>query len=271
MVVRKVAKKVSVRRGHQPRASTQIADDVIALERALAEKKKVLEAIKIVEASGMVVAAPRAPTPRAVRKARAAKPFVGKAIIDNITKPVLVVPRAQRNLEQREYGRVVWSEEMWKVLKEQKQGISYADLLAELVKNPELGNNRSKGNKGFYQAIRRLTQAGDVEKIGGLLYTKALAKSLRARGDALPQSHPTPGRNGGARSIILALLTNYPGGLTGSQIKEIAAKHPDAPSSLRSDSHYIYNVLGGLKKKGEIAKDGELYKTTALAEARSVH
>src|SRR5882672_6402224 len=160
---------------------------------------------------------------------------------------------------------------MWRVMKQKQSGISYGDLLAELVKHPDLGKNRSKGDKGFYQAIRRLIAAGDLVKVGGTLYTASLAKLLRDQGHPIPET-PSNGRSGGARSIILSVLIEHPKGLTGPQLKQIiAAKHPDAPSSLRSDSHYIYNVLGGMKKAGEVAKEGDFYKTTAMAEARSVH
>ena len=264
MVVRKV-RKVSRGAGRQPRAGAQVESEVAALERELALKKKILEAIRIVESSGMVVTPPNAATARKVR------PFRKATAVRPVRKPVTVT--TVRKIAAREYGRLTWTDAMWSVMQEQKQGISYTALLAELVKG-ELGNNRSKGDKGFYQAIRRLVASGDMVKIGGLLYTASLAAALRARGENLPEAQRAGNGRGGSRHIILSVLTEHPRGLTGPQIKHLAAKHPNAPSSLRSDSHYIYNVLYLMKKDGEITHEGNVYRIGTMptgSEARAVH
>jgi hypothetical protein len=256
-----VVRKVSIRTPKRVRVGTQIEGEVAALERELAKKKKILDAVRLLESSGMVVV-PNAPS---VRRGR----FSGKATpVRPVKKPVIA--KAARNIAAREYGRLTWTDAMWRVMEEQTDGISYGALLAELVKG-ELGKNRSKGDKGFYQAIRRLVASGDLVKIGGLLYTNSLVASLRERGDDLPEAPRGNGR-GGSRHIIMAVLSDHPRGLTGQQIKEMAAKYANAPNSLRSDSHYIYNVLGQMKKDGQITHEGNIYRMgTAPSETRAVH
>lgn len=48
-------------------------------------------------------------------------------------------------------------------------------------------------------------------------------------------------------------------GLSAHDLKDRAAKHPDAPASIRIHKHYIYNVLANLRKDGVITRSGERY------------
>lgn len=230
----------------------QIEAEVAALERALSEKKEILDAVRLVESSGLrvlpKVAAPRAKIlkgakSRAVRKARSAKTAD---------------------------SRLTWSDEMRHVLQEQEAGISYGDLLAILAKGPLGKKPRSKGDKGFYQAIKRLTDAGDIVKGGGLLYSAKLAQTLKSRGKPLPVH--VSGR-GGSSSIVLGILNEHPQGLSGPEIKELAGKNPNAPRSMREHDQYIYTVLGGLKQAGAILRmeDGKYRLSASHAGSIGTH
>ena len=250
-------KKVEVLKKKPVPGSGQIQAEIAALEQALAAKRKLAEAVATIEAHGdyEVVRKTRAKPP-------ARPPLQSKAIKLRSKRPA-------RKIEARNYGRPTWTDEIWRVLSSQTAGMSFGDLLAEVAKG-ELGKHRSKGDKGFYGALHRMFASGDVLKVRGLLYTAALVETLRAKGEQLPEaSRPGNGR-GGSRDIIRDVLIRHPQGLTGRQIKELASKHAEAPTSLRGKSHYIYNVLGQMKKAGEILHEGDIYRVSSPSVATNV-
>src|SRR6266705_1197397 len=206
------------------------------------------------------------------KRLEAAKLFLPQAAERPVQKPkptrsahkgVRNAPKSARRING---ARLTWASEVSKVLNESKTGISHQDLLAELSKTA-LGDNVSNGAKGFYNAVARLTKAGEVVKSGGLLYSFKLAQEIRDRGEALPSR--VVGR-GGSSSIVLGILHDHPHGLSGPQIKEIAGKHPDAPPSIREHGQYIYNVLGSLQRSGLITKhEGKYWLVKPQAAERS--
>lgn len=225
----------------------RVQAEIDAIKRTLLEKEKVLEAIRVAEAAGY-----------RVLQSKTAKRRAG---LKNWDKKLM---RVAEKLDS-EAARLTWSAEMRRVLGEQDAGISYSDLLAILV-NGDLGKHRSTGDKGFYQAIRRLTAAGELVKSGNLLYSAELAKTLKANGEALPVRSA---ERGGAGSIVLGILDQNPRGLSAPELKEKAGNHPDAPKSIRAHPHYIYNVLRKLAKAGKVTKEGYKYRRTA--ETAVVH
>lgn len=236
-----------------------------ALQRQLAAQQELIRALKVVEAHGIPIGIASARKPARPRRHKPVK--VARSAPPQLIKPRL--PKiVARKLLARRHGHLTWTEGMWRVLQQQTAGISYNDLMAELLKG-ELGQNPSKGHKGFYQAIRRLSSSGDVVKIGGMLYTAKLANELRRKGAELPVIKPGAGR-GGSRVLILKILNAHPPGLTAPEIKQMAAKDPDATESLRVHKHYVYNVLGQMKKDGQITHEGNIYRIASPSVATNV-
>lgn len=163
---------------------------------------------------------------------------------------------AKRETRARRAGRMTWTQGVVNVLHGQSSGISHVDLLAELRKT-ELGEHVSKGAKGFYQAIKRLHDGGAIVKSGGLIYSARLASKLKESGQ--PVHERVVGR-GGSNTIVLGILNDHPQGLSAPELKEMAARHPDAPASIRVHKHYIYNVLSILKKDGVITNENGKYR-----------
>lgn len=249
--------RVSIRRKGENLAlagTAQVEAEIAELERALSARKQYLNAIRLIESQGgRVVLRKSVP----IRTARAARKSV---------KPRRVVRVRPAPPPAQEPVRLTWSDEMRRVLGLQTTGISYPDLLAEISKSA-LGTTRSKGDKGFYQAVKRLTESGEVVKNNGLLFSKELAEEMAKKGMPLPRR--VVGR-GGSGTIVLGILHDNPQGLSAPEIKEKAATHPEAPDSIRVHKHYIYNVLGNLVDDGLITRNEGKYQL-AKAGNHPVH
>jgi len=240
---------VSTRRKSVAGGRQEVEARIAEIRRALAEEEETLKAMRTLEAKGYKVVSGERAAPVAYRKR------VVRATPRLKSKRVSV---RKGNGDLFAHARITWSNEMRRVLAGLTEGISYSDLLSEIAKG-ELGAHRSKGDKGFYQAIKRLTKSGEIVKSKGLIYPAKVAEEFKARGMELPARGVD---RGGSRTIIRAILAKHPNGLSGPQIQEAAAQHPDAPPSIRAHKHYVYNILGQMKKAGEIAHEGNMYRMT---------
>jgi len=171
-------------------------------------------------------------------------------------------PKANRKPKPTEGALPSWTEAIMQVVNGKTQGMAHPDVLKEVVERFSLP--LSKGAKGFYNAIKRLSDDGAVVKRGGLIYTPALVAALERSGQVLPVRQVD---RGGSLSIVLGVLRDHPRGLSAPQVKELVGKHPDAPRSITQHKHYIYNVLGVLVQRGRIMRRSGIYK---LAEQQAV-
>ncbi len=215
------------------RGAKLVEAEIASLERQLSERKEYLSAVRLIESRGGRVVLPSAKHET------------------SSTKHVRVPIKKDAPING---SRLTWSDEMRRILSKQRSGISYRDLLAEIAKG-ELP--RSSGDKGFYQAIKRLHDAGELEKRGGLLYAPDVLRSLEASGVTIPDG---PQRTtGGSGDIVRFILKQNPKGLSGPELRELLRAHPDAPKSMQKHPHYIYNILGSLIGTGKITKQNGKY------------
>lgn len=158
--------------------------------------------------------------------------------------------------DQEAEGRLTWIGELARVLDAADRGLSHQEVLT-ILKQTELGQRVSTGEKGFYNAVLRLEKRGGLVKNGGLLYSPKLVEAMKARGETLPDvSIETRRRQGGSASVVMEVLRDaYPDGLDASQLRDEVAKKPGVPSSIGKHTHYIYNVLSTLMGQGEVVKD----------------
>lgn len=162
------------------------------------------------------------------------------------------------HLAPPEQRRLTWIGETERVLKAVGRGMEHQELLVELNKT-ELSERPSEGDKGFYNAIARLAEKGDLIKFGGYLYAGDVYKQLVDAGVKLP-INPDKVRAGSSASLVLDAIDAHPEGISGPDLKRALAKLEDAPSSFREHTQYVYNVVGTLIGKGIVVKDGDLYK-----------
>lgn len=159
--------------------------------------------------------------------------------------------------------RPTWRSDVVSVLGAEQQGITYQGLLVKVIdRHPD--RPRSDGDKGFYHAMRRLLKSGAVTRASnGLLYSAKLLKEMTERGEALPAPKA---EHGGSPAIVVRILKDFPKGLPGPELGQKAAQQPDAPASMRTHKHYIYNVLGKLRADGVVMKDGHNYRLASSGQ-----
>lgn len=120
----------------------------------------------------------------------------------------------------------------------------------------------SIGEKGFYNAIAKLINAGSVVKHGNILFSASVYEKKK-EADELPSVPETQRRTGSSAELIRIILTGKPDGLTGPELRKILAAMPDAPKSLREHGQYVYNILGTMMGVGEVVKENSLYRLSA--------
>lgn len=152
-----------------------------------------------------------------------------------------------------------WRKGLQALLDDANEGMHHQQLLKsarDKYKFPE-----SVGEKGFYNAIAKLINAGTVIKHGNILYAVSVFKQ-KQEADELPRVPETQRRNGSSAELIRKLLLTRPDGLTGPELRKILSAMPDAPKSLREHGQYVYNILGTMMGIGEVVKENRIYRLT---------
>lgn len=176
-----------------------------------------------------------------------------------IARARLVAPRtkpAKSSVSASGRRGKTWISEVMRVVDEHKEGISSQNILAVLLKTP-LGKSSSKGHKGFYHAVTRLTKRGEIVKYGTLFVSKETAAELEKRGEKI---YGVVSQRRGSSAIVIDTLDKHPEGLTAPQLQEIVAELPDAPKSMKLYRHYIYNILSTLKNADRVEVTNGIYK-----------
>lgn len=152
-----------------------------------------------------------------------------------------------------------WRRGLQILLEEQKEGMTHQALLKEARAKYQLP--ASEGEKGFYNAIAKLVNAGSVVKYGFLLFTAANYAQKERAGD-LPPLESAQRKVGTSADLIREVLKKKPDGLTGPELRKIMASIPEAPKSLRDHGQYIYNILGNMMGAGDVVKENSIYRLT---------
>lgn len=162
-------------------------------------------------------------------------------------------------------GKPSWTSEMARILASQQGGMTHKDL-QQAIRETDFGKQANPGDKGFYNAISRLSEKGVVVKAGGLLYHSDVTNRILARGEALPDlTIDLNRRAGSAGSLVVEVLGNYPKGLTAPELKKLVAAREDAPKSLQDHGQYIYNVLSTLMGNGTVLRKNGIYRLAKKA------
>jgi hypothetical protein len=155
--------------------------------------------------------------------------------------------------------KATWVSAVREVLTLVEKGVPHKELLA-LIRQTYPGLPVSNGEKGFYNAVFRLTERNELVKHGGLLYAASVVQAMEARGERLPEAAEHQVRRGSSGEIVLEVLKANPDGLTGPDLRKAVSEMPSAPKSLREHGQYIYNVLATLIGTGVVVKNGAIYK-----------
>jgi len=201
------------------------------LPAKIEEKKKKIAAIKVVVSNGFH-----------------SLPAIIEAKQEKQAPAVEEKPAIRRIRRTRR--KVTWSSTVLRILDDNNGGLTHQEILQAAIKTP-LGERRSAGDKGFYNAVGRLVKNRQIVKHGRLLYSAKVARQLQARGEKLPDA---PVKAGGSSGLVLDLLRSRPDGLAAPDIQRILKDNPSAPASIRDHKHYVYNLLATLIGKGLVIR-----------------
>lgn len=196
------------------------------------------------------------------KNVQAPKGVPEQLVLDTSTKAVARKGRRVKSAGEALTRSLTWISEVDRVLQQASRGLTHSQLRDEL-RNSKIEAMASAGDKGFYNAIARLTKQGRLVKSGGLLYSAAFAFKFTQEGKALPNApFENKRKHGGSAALIIDALYDYEEGCTANELRTILAENPDAPKSLRDHGQYIYNILANTIGAGDVAKLGEKYILT---------
>lgn len=161
----------------------------------------------------------------------------------------------------RNYGRVTFVEAIRGAILQSPEGRLSPQMVREALAQTEMGDRLKESDKGFYHAISRLSERGEIIKHNGWLFTPAAYLSYMedvnsGRIEDLPPEAQRPSPM--ALEIFRFLETNGPA--NGGRIVLHLLSRPEFKETLTKSNSGAYNVLSRLVKRTELAKDGPLYK-----------
>lgn len=168
-------------------------------------------------------------------------------------KPAPIIKRFGRDWSKE----LTWMSEVERLVNA-CDNIEKQEVLNRLLETP-LGKKASKGFKGFYNAVSRLSASGKITQNGTKLYSRRAIELMEARGESLP----TDRKVSSSGVLVVGVLGKYQTGLTGGQLQQMVSSEPNAPESLRKHKHYIYGVLNSLIESGHVVKRRGIYHLAA--------
>jgi hypothetical protein len=167
------------------------------------------------------------------------------------------MPIAEFELNSEPTEKIGWRKGILELLEQAGKGVTHQDLIRDARERFNLA--ASNGEKAFYNAVSKLTQAGNVTRHGNLLYASTVLDRLKAE-NKLPDVPPVARRPGSSAEYVVQVLAANPAGLNGNQLRQALAGIPEAPKSLSQHGQYIYNVLAPMIGTGEVTKENGVYR-----------
>ena len=138
-------------------------------------------------------------------------------------------------------------------------GASYDDIREAILRSP-LAKRLKKSDKGFYHALRRLKNAGDLVDYHGFVFTPPnLASFLRKVAAGLKADKAVDrGRATKMMDAVLEVIARNPGIIARDVIAAIRKQDPELDARLSNNDGSAYNAISRFKKRGEIEGFGHL-------------
>lgn len=139
------------------------------------------------------------------------------------------------------------------------KGIGHREL-KQAVAESEFSVRLDDQAKAYHRTVSKLIARKEIIRYGEKFYDPEAYKILE-KARKLPEIEDGVRlRENSAAGITMQILESSARGLTGPEIKSAVALHPNAPKSVRTHGHYIYNVLSNLIGSGKIEKAGSIYR-----------
>lgn len=138
-------------------------------------------------------------------------------------------------------------------------GIVIAAVKSRVAMGP-LGKRLSQSNKGFYNAVSRLANRGEIIRYNGRLFThEAYAKfKRRVRAGLVADDAPKHAVHSPMGEAILAIVKDAPG-IKGGDIITALRINPEFNAALYPHQTGAYNIISRLVLRKQIKKTGREY------------
>lgn len=160
---------------------------------------------------------------------------------------------------QREYG--VWTNAIRGVLSEKSDGLSVAQM-REALSVSGMADKLKENDKGFYGAINKLASKGEIVKDGDRCF---LASAHRSYVEAVAAGLRQPIQvDDNSRSpiakVVLDFVRQRPDGVSSAQLVAYLRSLPAYQRQIDRNATYAYNVFSRLLRRGNLIKEGKIYK-----------
>ncbi len=218
--------------------------------------KEIAECKRIYEAA--LIFAPKNFNPTALPSfEKLSEPF--QQVIENAGLAIEKKSRAERKS---------WASSVRSVLDSATVGMNRKALF-EAVRQHSPDLPVSTGEKGYYNAIAKVAERGQLIKHGDLLFSSKLVEEMKSRGEDLPEQIGQRVRSGSSADFVINALKDCPDGLTAQELKKKVGGNSEAPKSIREHGQYIYHILTTLIGSGTVVKKGNLYSLAITTGAVS--
>lgn len=138
-----------------------------------------------------------------------------------------------------------------------EDGASYDDIREAILQSP-LAKRFQKSDKGFYHALRRLKNAGELVDHGGYVFTPNNLKSFLKKVAAGLKEDKIPDRTRSTEmmSLILEAVAKNPGIVAKEVIAIIRSQSSELDVRLSNNDGSAYNAIARFKKSGVIEAFG---------------
>lgn len=226
------------------------------LPNELSDLEKLIDAALLFAPPGFDPSKRASPTAVAPAESQATPPVVAPKRTD--VGMVKVIPRAKTKTFPA--GKIGWGKAILSILQSAGRGFTHKEVIALARQRYPLPVAREGEEKAYYNAVSKLTVAGEVVKHGNLLYAASAFRAAEKSG-LLPEVSSLIRRPGSSPELVMQLLREHPEGLTGPQMREIFGGMPHAPKSLFGHGQYIYNILAPMIGIGEVVRsEGGIYR-----------
>jgi hypothetical protein len=127
----------------------------------------------------------------------------------------------------------------------------------EMLLRGPLGERLTESDKGFYHAISRLAEAGEIVRHNGWLLSPENYKlhMERVRAREIEDDKPLPPTRSPMGEAILEYVNGHPGAASKDVIASLK-KNTDFAAALEPNSTLAYNIIARLAKRKQIIKTG---------------
>lgn len=140
--------------------------------------------------------------------------------------------------------------------------LSPRDLIKAALDSP-LKDRVRRNTNTIYNAISRLVDRGELLRLGTLVIDPDVEVHLRAIGQNPLSLLPLSEKLKGAPAVVHELLLRHPQGVVARELMDEMRAHAHLKEKLTRNPQYGYTVLSRMVQRGQLAREGSLYKLGA--------